>query len=240
MNTVAIIQARMLSTRLPGKVLKPIAGKALLEYVVTRLHKSKCLDNIIVATSSIKADAAIVKWCEDNNYKSYKGNHLNVLDRYYKCAKSVKADIVVRVTADCPLIDSLLVDHGVKLLRKNRCDYVSNTIERTYPRGFDFEIFTFTALAKMQKNAHYKYELEHVTPYIWKSHPKLFSIQQVKQNANKSKYRVTVDTPEDFHLMEILINKFSAANKSCEGITAILDQNPDLWKINHKVQQKII
>jgi len=238
-KTIAIIQARMSSTRLPGKVLMKIKGKPMLWYVVSRMKKANLIDEIIVATSKSRLDGAIVNFCEVNRIKCFRGSLQNVLARYYKCAKENNADIVVRITSDCPLIDGKLIDEGIVRFKSTRPDYLSNTIERTFPRGFDFEIFTFAALERAFLNAKDKIEKEHVTPYIWKR-PRLFRLKQFNLDSDKSFYRLTVDTEEDYQVVKLMIGKYNADQKSCLAISRILDAHPRISMINRDVEQKAL
>jgi len=238
MNTVAIIQARISSMRLPGKVLIDICGKPMLWYVVKRTKWAKHINKVVVATSTESFDNPIVDFCKKYKIGYFRGDLEDVLSRYYHCARKYKADVIVRVTADCPLIDGTLIDRGLATLRKSKTDYLSNTVVRTFPRGFDFEIFKFSALNKAYRNTKEDPEKEHVTPYIWRNHPEKFKIGQLKRRGDKSGYRITVDTWEDFKVVKELIEKFSAHEKNAEEIIEILDKHPELVKINKNIDQK--
>ncbi len=238
MNIVAIIQARMSSTRLPGKVLLSIAGKAMITYVIERARLAKSLNQVIVATSIDSTDDPIVEFCRLNQFAYFRGNLTDVLERYYETAKHLNAQVIVRITSDCPLIDGALIDQGILAFRNDRIDYLSNTIQRTFPRGFDFEIFTFNVLETAYKKATEKPEREHVTPYIWRNHPEDFRIRHFVQETNKSSYRVTVDTAEDFGMIKILIEKFHADKKTCQEIITLLDTHPEIVAINKHIEQK--
>lgn len=238
MKTVAIIQARMSSTRLPGKVLMTIAKKPMLSFVVDRLLKAKSIDEVVVATSRDQSDDKIVKFCQREKILYFRGDLENVLDRYFNCAREHKAQIVVRVTSDCPLIDPQVIDEGLKKFQAVRADYLSNTLERTFPRGFDFEVLSFEALSEACRSATTPEEKEHVTPFIWKNVKKQFFIEQLTQKNNQSQYRLTVDTPEDFLLLKILIEKYNAHNLGHQKISQILSQHPELVLINRHIEQK--
>src|SRR3989344_9493082 len=153
MKIVAIIQARMTSTRFPGKVLKAIADKSMLWYVVNRTRAAKKTDEVVVASSTDSSDDLIENFCKRNRIKYFRGDLDNVLKRYYETAKKFNATVVVRITSDCPLIDGRLIDEGINQFLENGYDYLSNLVERTFPRGFDFEIITFKALEKVYNNA---------------------------------------------------------------------------------------
>lgn len=237
-NIIAIIQARMSSTRLPAKVLLPIGGKPVLEYVIARTRQAVSINNVVIATTKNAEDNAIVDFCKNNSTDFYRGDLHNVLDRYFQAAKLYKADVIIRVTSDCPLVDGMLIDRGLQLFRSEGFEYVSNTVTRTFPRGFDFEIFTFDALKTAHTRATDEAEKEHVTPYIWRNHPQDFKIAQVTQQKDASKYRITIDTPEDFEVLRLLIEKYGAHRKNASEIIDILDQHPEIARINEHIEQK--
>lgn len=238
MKINAIIQARMTSTRLPGKVLMSIHDKPLLWYVVNRLNKSKYLDKIIIATSTDYTDDPIVEFCQSEKFQFFRGDLVNVLKRYYDCARVFKSDTIVRITGDCPLIDINLVDQGIKIFKAKKIDYLTNIVKRTYPRGFDFEVISMNCLTQAYNRSTEFAEKEHVTPYIWKTHSDQFNIYHLKQKNDKSFYRLTVDTKQDLELINILIEKYHAHKLNPEQITEILDNHPELVEINHDVKQK--
>ena len=238
MKIVAMIQARMTSTRFPGKVLKTIAGKPMLWYVVNRVRTAKKIGDVVVATSTDPSDDFIEDYCKSNKIKYFRGDLDNVLKRYYETAKKFNADAIVRITSDCPLIDGKLIDEGIKEFMRSDCDYLSNTVKRTFPRGFDFEIFTFDALNAAFKNATKEPEREHVTPYIWRNHPEDFKIKYFKREIDKSHFRITVDTPEDFELVKILVEKYRTDIKSADDIIEILDDHPEISQLNAHIEQK--
>lgn len=240
MNTIAIIQARMSSTRLPKKVLKKINGKPMLRYLLDRLLKSKYINKIIVATSTDKSDDILYKFCNTYHIEVFRGSLNNVLDRFYQTAIIYKADIVIRITADCPFIDPKLLDKGIASFLKKKPDYLSNIIKRTYPRGFDFEIMSFKTLKNAFLNAKNEFEREHVTPYIYKTNPEKFKLYNIRQKSDYSKYQLTVDTIEDFDLIEILITKFRAHLLDYKKIINIMIKNPKLSLINQKIRRKTI
>ena len=229
----------MNSKRLPGKVMMKIAGQPMIWYVVKRVEAVKRIAKVVVATSKEKSDDSIALFCKKNKIQCFRGNLENVLDRYYKAAKKFNADIIVRVTADCPLIDGNLVKKALKLFKIAKPDYLSNTIVRTYPRGFDLEIFTFESLKEAFKQAENNDELEHVTPYIWK-HPGRFRLSNMRQKTDDSKFRVTVDEKEDFLLVKRLIEEYGANKMSYLKITNLLKLFPELYSINQGVVQKEI
>jgi len=203
LSFVAIVQARMGSTRLPGKVLKVVEGKPLLEHLIDRLRFSKHIDKIVIATSVSKKDDVIEKLCKKLSVECFRGSESDVLDRYYQAAVKYSADVIIRITADCPVIDPILVDKMINSYKKKlgEYDYFSNVFpKRTYPRGLDVEMFTFNALKKAWKNAVRSPDREHVTPYIY-MHPEKFRIFNYKDKRDFSRYRCTVDTSEDLKLI---------------------------------------
>ncbi|WP_341457728.1 GNAT family N-acetyltransferase [Clostridium botulinum] len=239
-KVVCIVQARMGSTRLPGKVLKKICGKTVLEHDIDRLRRVKNIDEIIIATTTLEGDNAIIKECERLGVKYFRGSEDNVLHRYYYAAKENNADIVVRVTSDCPLIDAEVSESIIQyyLDNKSNYDYVSNTIDRTYPRGLDTEIFDFKALEKAFKEATSPRDKEHVTPYIW-DNPEIFRLNQYKNNKGYSDLRWTLDTEEDYKLISLIYEHFQ--NKkyfNMNEIILFLEKNPEVNEINKDVEQK--
>ena len=165
-KVVAIVQARMSSTRLPGKVWADVAGHPILWHVVQRLRRARLLNQIVIATSENPADDAIAQFCEQDGILCYRGSEADVLDCYYKAASLHSADVVVRITADCPLIDPAVVDKVVHRFLDEGSDYVTNNLRYTYPDGLDTEVFSFAALAQAWREAKKPSEREHVTPYL--------------------------------------------------------------------------
>lgn len=241
MNVVCIVQARMTSTRLPGKVLKEVLGKPLLEYEIERLQRCRSLSKIVVATTVLPSDDAVVTLCEQLGVSVFRGSEEDVLSRFAQAAKLYQADVVVRVTADCPLLDPAVVDLVVQtyLESADKYDYVSNTLERTYPRGLDVEVFSAKALQLAQANSVNAEEREHVTVYIYRR-PQEFSIYQVKEEADNSNQRWTVDTPEDFQLVEQIIQALYPGKRqfSMRDVLGFLRENPQLMALNANTEQK--
>lgn len=232
MRIIAIIQARMSSTRLPGKVLKLAAGKPLLWHVLTRVKKAKSIDGVVVATTASQKDDAIAAFAERMGAGVYRGSENDVLDRYYRASVEFKADAVVRITADCPLIDPLVIDKAVELFKKSGADYVSNTVALSYPNGIDVEVFKASALARAWREAKLSSEREHVTPYIWKR-PKFFSQKQLVYPAGDySKYRLTVDDEKDLRLVRRVLSFFKGRDFHTADLIDLLEKNPELAQIN--------
>lgn len=238
LNIGIITQARMTSTRLPGKILKKANGKFLLQYHIDRLQQTGL--GVIIATTTNATDDCIDEFARVNHLKCYRGSESNVLSRYYEAAKLYNLNTIVRVTSDCPLIDGNLirsnVDKYVQLNNQNA--YMGNSIERTFARGFDFEIFSFKLLEDAYHNAVDETDLEHVTPYIWKNRSGKVEFTYIKQPVDNSNLRITVDNADDFELVKALIEKYNADQLSFSEIENTLIQHPELVAINGHVEQK--
>ena len=233
----AIIQARMGSTRLPGKVLKNVGEKPLLLHMIERVRKSKKLDKVIVATSILEKDNVIEDFCKENNIDYFRGSESDVLQRYYECAKSYSLDIVVRLTADCPLIDFFMIDKCVEDFTANpELSYYANTCPTNlsmYPNGSDIEIFSFNALEKADTLENSLEGREHVTHYMCQE-KEVFKTGILKNSQDWSKYRYTVDHREDFEVISFLFDEIN--KKKIDGTTQeivkILDEHPDIRALN--------
>jgi len=240
-KVTAIIQARTGSTRLPGKVLKKVLGKPLLEYQVERVKRAKTVEAVIVATTENERDDPIVRLCRELSVPVYRGPEEDVLARYYETAVRFHADPVVRLTADCPIIDPAVIDRVVACYVRNqgKYDYVSNTLERTYPRGMDTEVVSFRALKRAFEEAKDPASREHVTAYIYR-HPDRFRIGKVSHPADESRHRWTVDTGEDFLLIQKIIERLYPENPlfTMDDVLRVLRENPEWAEINAHVEQK--
>jgi spore coat polysaccharide biosynthesis protein SpsF len=234
-----IIQARYDSTRLPGKVLKKIRNRIILDYVIDRLKPCKNIDDIILATTTNKKDDKIEKYAKEKKIKYYRGSEQNVLSRYYETARKYEIDTIIRITSDCPLIDYETVDEITKTHIDSSADYTSNVLKRTYPRGLDTEVFNFDVLEDSNKNADKDYQKEHVTKYITEN-PEKFKLHNVEAEGilRRPEIRITLDTIEDFKLIEKIILHFDDANFKAAEIIDFLTENPDLLEINKNVKQK--
>ncbi|WP_057915694.1 cytidylyltransferase domain-containing protein [Peribacillus muralis] len=242
MKVVAIIQARMGSTRLPGKVMKEVLGTPLLEYQIERVGRSKLISKIVVATTTKETEQPIVELCERLSVDYFRGSEEDVLKRFFEASNKYDAEVVVRLTSDCPLIDPNIIDKIISEYLSNISlyDYISNTIERTYPRGFDVEVFSMKALEKSYREAGDTVYREHVTPYIY-HHPDKFKIAYVKHHIDLSSFRLTVDTEEDLVLITLIINSFYEKNKkhfTFEDIIYLLQDKPEWVSINSHIEQK--
>lgn len=232
---VAIIQARMGSDRLPGKVLEKIGGIPLLEILMTRINQSKLLDEIIVATTLSKKDDILCKWLDDNQVRYFRGSEKNVLKRFYDCIANLsdKPDLIVRLTADDPFKDPELIDKAIKIIIESKnIDYVSNTLNPTYPEGLDVEVFTYDSLKKAFSKARLESEKEHVTPYIWKN-SKIFNIVNFEMQPNLSHWRWTIDKPEDLKFANLLMELASNdINIGYRDLIKITNKNRYIININ--------
>ncbi|MDB5261404.1 MAG: acylneuraminate cytidylyltransferase [Adhaeribacter sp.] len=239
-NIGIITQARMTSTRLPGKVLLPINQKTILQYHLERLQKSNL--PVFIATTTNQTDEPLVAFARKHQVQYYRGNEQNVLSRYYECARLHKLDLIIRVTSDCPLIDGHLIATAVQeyLAAHDNQIYLSNCLVRTFPRGFDFEIFSFALLQEAFLKATEPAELEHVTPYINQNRSGQVKLRHFIQPQDKSHYRITLDTPEDFEVIRRLIQQYQAQNLAATEICNILDAHPELVALNAQVEQKKI
>jgi spore coat polysaccharide biosynthesis protein SpsF len=238
MKILAIIQARTGSTRLPNKVLLKISNKAVLEHVIERVKKSKFVTGILVATTTNKEDQKIVTLCNHIGIMVFQGSENDVLDRYYQAAKSIKPDHVVRITADCPLIDPKVIDDVVSMHLNKNADYTTNIMVETYPDGEDVEVFTLATLEKIWKNAKLKSEREHVTLYI-RNKKRLFRIHNLKNTVNLSGYRWTLDNKEDYDLIKTIYKHLYSRN-SCFGMketVKFLNKKKGLNRINHHIRR---
>ncbi len=235
---VAIIQARMGSTRLPGKVMKKVQGKTLLEHLILRVKRAYGIDKIIVATTISKKDSPIARLAVSLGVGVYRGSVDDVLDRYYQAAKEAHAKTVIRLTGDCPLMDPKVIDRVVSFYKKNRrrYNYVSNIRPPTFPDGMDVEVFSFNVLERMWREAALPSEREHVTAYIG-NHPDSFRVGNVLAEKDLSKLRLTVDTKDDLSLVRAVVKGLSGKKNypDVQDIAAFLKQHPELTGHNRHI-----
>jgi spore coat polysaccharide biosynthesis protein SpsF (cytidylyltransferase family) len=236
-KTILITQARTGSTRLPGKVLKEIGGKSLLQIHLDRLKNCKNISEIIVATTINEEDKEIFDKAIGWGYTASRGSESDVLDRFFQAVKDKKADWIVRVTSDCPLIDPILVDDVIRLVQESDKDYGANILIENFPDGQDIEVFKFSALERAWKEANLQSEREHVTPYIRNNSDykggTLFLAVNYPCESDFSKIRMTVDESRDFDLIEILIDKLGVEKSWLEYTNYIIDN--DLNKVNDQI-----
>ncbi len=243
MKKVAIIlQARTGSKRLPGKVLKEVLGKPLLWHTIERLKSCKSKDELIVATSSKEQDEPIAEIAKDCNISCFRGSENDVLDRFYQSAKSINAEIIARITADCPLTDPDLIDKMIEFFKTNEFDLAGTGIPPSYPDGLDADVFSFSALEKAWKESASNVEREHVCPYIL-NNPDKFKICFLKNEENLSFLRWTLDEEEDFTFInEIYKRLYDNPNKifKTQEILELIKKNPELAKINNSVKNVVV
>jgi spore coat polysaccharide biosynthesis protein SpsF len=260
-KVVAIIQGRMSSSRLAGKILADIAGSPMLSRVMIRASRAKTLDQIIFATTTDASDQAVAEYCNLAGLDFTRGSLFDVLDRYYQTALQAKADVVVRITADCPVIDSELIDNAVNTVisEQSSVDFVCNRLPppypRTYPIGLDIEVCTFKVLEKAWKKAKEPHHREHVMPYIYEGvklntdnrllftgeSPRGFKIALLNHITDFGDYRWTVDTPEDLEFMRQVYSRFDGRDDfTWKEVLDLVHDEPDLMKINAGVQHKTL
>jgi len=236
MKRVAIVQARMGSTRLPGKVLCPLRGKLLVDHVLDRVHRARSLDTVVVATTWGREEAPLIEHVRSRgDTKIFRGSAADVLQRFHYAAVAQRADVVVRVTADDPFKDPGLIDAVVeRLCAEPSLAYVSNTIEPTFPEGLDIEAFTAPALRQAHQEAHLPSEREHVTPYIWK-YPERFRCAQIHHSEDLSAWRCTVDREEDVRFASAVLERLGPGEAGLDDIVRVLRADPGLLAINGRI-----
>jgi len=233
-----ISQARMTSTRLPGKVLLTAGGRTMLDHHLDRLAATGV--PVYLATTTNATDQPLLDLGERRGLGVFRGSETDVLARFIGCAEAFGLDAVVRVTSDCPLIDGAVVRQGIDEYAGagDPWVYVSNAFPRTYPRGMDFEIFSVEALRDAQAHATAEYQREHVTPYLYERHNPRTTMRNIARTEDASTYRLTLDTPEDYTLLKTLIEQYGAAGLDIDTIIGILDAHPELAAINRSIEQK--
>lgn len=238
MKIGVIVQARMGSTRLPGKVMKKLSGKEVLWHVVERLKKSKYINEIIIATTDKQQDDTIAAFCAQHQVTCFRGEELDVLKRYYDAAKSNKLDIIVRVTSDCPLIDPAVVDRLIETLIEGDLEYVSNSFEKTYAKGLECSAFTFKALERCMKEAVKPEHREHVVLYM-RENPTLFATAGVRNTSDDSDFRITLDEEDDYKLLSMIYDQLYIENEIIPiGQALEFITNNNLKSLNAHVEQK--
>lgn len=238
MKIVAIIQARMSSERLPGKVLKKLNGVPMIQCIVSRANKAKRVDDVIVATSEETSDDLLYDFCVQNNINVYRGDLDNVLKRYYDCATREKADIVIRLTGDNALIDAGILDEAVAVFEKQNVDYLHYCEE--LPIGMHVEIFSYKALEKAMHEVDNSECKEHVTLYMYKNIDKFRCvIYSDKEMINYSTLRWTIDTPEDYELVSKIYQSFDTPIFTYQDILDLYESKPELKWINQNIKQRI-
>jgi spore coat polysaccharide biosynthesis protein SpsF len=239
-SVVAVIQARMGSARLPGKTLLRLAGATVLEHVVNRARLARRVNQVVVATSTNAEDDAIAQECARLKTQVVRGSALDVLDRYAVAAEHSEADVVVRITGDCPLLDPVVVDSVVEMfLADPQCDYASNTLERTFPRGLDVEAVAASTIAAAAREADDPYEREHVTPFIY-NRPERFTLRNVRAASDWSHLRWTLDTPVDYEYLESVFARVGIDSRSLpafEHVARAVREDAGLMALNARAVQ---
>lgn len=236
----AFVQARMGSSRFPGKILEMINHLPMYYWVVSRLEQVLLIDKVVVLTSDQDQESALIDDCKRRKVEYFQGDEKDVLSRYYEAALHYqKPDVILRITSDCPLIDIRLISEMIELFSSSRADYMSNFVHRRYPRGLDCEIMTFNALERAYKQASKAYQREHVTPYIYEN-PHEFRVKSFENVKDESQYRLTVDTRDDLELIRSLVKLASHHNDlfDYKKILQILKEHPYLIEINQHIKQK--
>lgn len=236
MKVVAIIQARMGSTRLPGKVLQDIGGRTMLDRVVSRTRRATTADGVLVATTREGRDDAIVQEAVRLGVPVFRGDEEDVLGRYYEAARSVQADVILRITADCPLIDPEIIDRVVRALLEAHptADFAANTLARTFPKGLDVEVATFQSLERVYRQALSPEDRAHVFPFIYRNRDQFRSIS-ITDAVDRSWMRWTVDTADDLAFVRAIYAQFEGRDDiSWHQVLECLSQHPQLLSVNHR------
>jgi spore coat polysaccharide biosynthesis protein SpsF len=240
-RVVAIIQARMASSRLPGKVLADLGGQPVLAWIVRRAQRAHGIDQVVVATSVASEDAVIAAFCKEQSYACTRGELHDVLDRYVTAAHEFDADVVVRLTGDCPFIDPGMLAENLRTFMDADppLDFAANRLpdNRTIPIGLDAEFCTIAALEAAWREAREPHQREHVMPFLYE-HPERFRILHIQHRPDYGQYRWTVDTPEDLRLLRQVVTYFKGDNFSWREVLTLIEAHPELAQINAGVQHK--
>lgn len=236
---IAILQARTGSSRLPGKVLRKIKGKTLLELYLNRVKQSRLIDKIVVATTTKSSDNTIGELAKNLGFDCFRGSESDLLDRFYQCAKKYKADVVVRLTPDDPFVDYQVVDRAIKIFNENKADFVTNHFDPTYPEGLDVEVYSIGALERSWQEAQLLSEREHVFPYI-QNHQSQFKIINFRQESDYSHLRWTIDYECDFEMTKIIYDYLYDDNPIFlqDDILSVLEKHPEIAEINGHIKRK--
>jgi spore coat polysaccharide biosynthesis protein SpsF len=243
MNRVAIIEARMNSSRLPGKVLKPILGKPMLEILIERIRQARRIDQIVVATTDSVSDDQIEALTQSLKVGCFRGSENDVLDRVLQASRRYSADIIVEITGDCPLIEAEKIDQMLGSYQHMKYDFMMNRFDRSYPPGLGLRIFWKETLEKVSRLTQDPVDREHVTLYVWE-HPELFSIYQFQNNLDQKYWniRLTLDNQEDLVFIEAIFSELYPWNPKFDlyDIIELLERKPELMEINRHIQNKPI
>jgi spore coat polysaccharide biosynthesis protein SpsF len=237
---VIIVQARMTSSRLPGKVLRPLAGRPMLAQQLSRLKQCQASDDIVVATTNLSTDDPVADLARAEGVGCFRGSENDVLTRFFRAAVQATADVVVRVTGDCPLVDSLVVDRviGALVERSSTCDYASNVLERTFPRGLDVEAFFMDVLARCHRLASSTAAREHVTLLPRSEMPQLFLCHSVVDVENNADLRWTVDTEADLRMVELLYERLGLDQRYLpyRDVLSYVRSHPEISALNNGIE----
>lgn len=241
MKIIATIEARMTSSRLPGKVLMPYVGKSNLEHIIERLRRSKYLDDVVVATTVNKTDDPIVALCKEVGCSVFRGSEEDVMLRVLEAAKSVQGDLIVEITGDCPMIDHRHVDQLIELYLESNVDYASNILKRTFPRGFDTQVFSVKTLEDAEKRTQNKADREHVSLYIYAGETSYrLKNWEAPENLFHPEIEVTLDTREDYELLKDLFERLYSQNTdfSAEDVVRLVMSDENLRQRAQKTSRK--
>lgn len=243
MRTVAIVQARMTSSRLPGKILRPILGRPMLELLLERLQRARRLDGVVVATTTNRADDAVEELALRMDVGCFRGSESDVLERVLRAARAHAVDVIVEITGDCPLVDPEVVDAVVDAYREAEVDYASNTLRRTFPRGFDTQVFSTRVLEDVARLTGDPLDHEHVSLYIYE-HPDRYVLRNVDSGLPETFWdlRLTVDAIEDFTLVSEVFQCLYPTRPSfgLRDVVELLASRPELIEINRHIRQKAV
>lgn len=233
---LGVLQARVSSSRFPGKVMKSILGTPMILLHIERIKRCRRIDQLVVATTTDPTDDPLVKVCESHGITVYRGSLSDVLSRFVGAAERYRSAVVVRLTGDCPLADAQLIDLAIDTFLSGDYDYLSNVDPPTYPDGLDVEVLSYSALLDASARARSPSEREHVTPFI-RNHPENFRIGALKQNVDQSTLRWTVDYPEDFEFVRLVYEALYPSNPRFDtaDILALMDRRPELARINSNI-----
>ena len=243
MRTAAIVQARMTSSRLPGKVVRPILGRPMLALLIERLRRAQQIDDVIVATTSNATDDVVEELCREVGAGCFRGSEEDVLDRVLRTARAHRVELIVEITGDCPLIDPEIVDRLVGMYLEGGADYVANVLKRTFPRGLDTQVFPTSVLEEVARLTDDPVDHEHVSIYIYE-HPERFRLRNLESGLPERYWdlRLTVDTLEDFALITAIYEALYPVNPAfpLRDVLALLDRRPELATLNQNIQQKSV